>query len=120
MVNREVSLGICGVVVGILIGAGSVLYVQDVSLSASSSENYSLRPGIYDVHPVDRRNSRAAESSQVPVNTPLTTIKRDTGDGLDQPPVGKVNNNCDTLRPGSTRYTKCIGSQNEGERWDNR
>ena len=36
MANRDVALGISGVVVGVLLGAGSVHFTQEASLSASS------------------------------------------------------------------------------------
>lgn len=38
MANRDVALGLCGVVVGVLLGAGSVLYTQDATLDASSTD----------------------------------------------------------------------------------
>lgn len=38
MANRDVALGLSGIVVGILLGAGSVLYTQDATLGASSTD----------------------------------------------------------------------------------
>ena len=38
MANRDVGVSICGVVVGVMLGAGSVLYAQDATLSANSSD----------------------------------------------------------------------------------
>lgn len=37
MSNREVSIGICGAIVGVVLGAGSVVYSQDVSGSLMGS-----------------------------------------------------------------------------------
>ncbi|MBI3332223.1 hypothetical protein HYZ99_04710 [Candidatus Peregrinibacteria bacterium] len=38
MANRDVALGLCGVVVGVMLGAGSMLYAQEATLSASSTD----------------------------------------------------------------------------------
>jgi len=38
MANRDVALGLTGVVVGVLLGAGSVLYTEDATLGASSTD----------------------------------------------------------------------------------
>ena len=38
MANRDVGVSICGVVVGVLLGAGSVMYAQDMLLNASSTD----------------------------------------------------------------------------------
>ena len=38
MANRDVALGLCGVVVGVLLGAGSVLYTQGSTASVSGTD----------------------------------------------------------------------------------
>lgn len=39
MANRDVGISVCGVVVGVMLGAGSVLYTQDASLNAAASSD---------------------------------------------------------------------------------
>ena len=40
MANRDLGISICGVVVGVLIGAGSVLFTQDAALGTVTSVAY--------------------------------------------------------------------------------
>ncbi|MBI3332224.1 hypothetical protein HYZ99_04715 [Candidatus Peregrinibacteria bacterium] len=54
MANRDVALGLCGVVVGVLLGAGSVLYTEDATLGAASTDVAAY----FDLDRGDRANVR--------------------------------------------------------------
>lgn len=128
MVHRDVTLSICGVVVGILLGAGSVLFADQVRLNASTTEDtLTLRLEVYDVDPDQRVNSRAAEETKavtrkaravrvISESSPPVTIVE--GEEESDTPA-KVDNRChELLVPQSNgkylktrRYWDCMGRQ---------
>lgn len=57
MANRDVALGLCGGVVGVLLGTGSVLFAQEVSLSASAVDQVAA---VYlDLNTADTEDAKA-------------------------------------------------------------
>lgn len=71
MANRDVGVSICGVVVGVMLGAGSVLYAQDATLSATSSDvafrGINFDASDYDARSVaDRKQGDAVEHANRP------------------------------------------------------
>lgn len=56
MANRDVALGLSGVVVGVLLGAGSVHFTQEASLSASSVDEVAA---YFDVEVEDAEEASA-------------------------------------------------------------
>ncbi|MEK7590671.1 MAG: hypothetical protein AAB489_00480 [Patescibacteria group bacterium] len=60
MANRDVGVSICGVVVGVMLGAGSVLYAQDATLSATSSD-VAYRGVNFDARDYNARNVEAKQ-----------------------------------------------------------
>ena len=63
MANRDVGISICGVVVGVMLGAGSVLYTQDAPLHASATQ-VAAYFGNVDTDAARARNVEAAQEEQ--------------------------------------------------------
>ena len=82
MGNREVSVSICGVVVGVILGAGAVSFAQDVSMSASILKQPTdlvlnrgevLRRSTASAQPPDRSKLPTIKDATEPTNTATVT-----------------------------------------------
>ncbi|OGJ55418.1 hypothetical protein A2706_01690 [Candidatus Peribacteria bacterium RIFCSPHIGHO2_01_FULL_51_35] len=64
MANRDIGISICGVVVGVLIGAGSVLYTQDPAVGSLTDVAYRGWETRHDRVNARAFNARNIEKSQ--------------------------------------------------------
>lgn len=78
MKNREASVGVCGAIVGVLLGAGSVSYSQGVSSSLLGSVLSGAIPYTYVTTEFEDVYRKQAHAAAIPVATTLAPEQRES------------------------------------------
>ena len=142
MKNRDAGIALCGVVVGVLLGAGSFLYAQGSSLGADAQDTTAapsadcvlVKNVVKEFHgkvmywiPKNAQNTERREgitkagNAIVSRNCATATTQESatvTNDVTKPAASEKIWNDCSNSPVGTIRYNKCKGSTNLNRSYD--
>ena len=120
MANRDVGVSICGVVVGVMLGAGSVLYTQDAALGSLTDVAYRGDDSIsaeeaYDLKARDVRTPRLLQDKKRAVNTDAGWPTPFQGESVEETHSAAPSNSaCDVAKANAARVgSKIPNNQDE-------